>query len=93
MVFFVIQVTNVLSGVERGKLNSQSKKRSLSVTKFKLYMPLYKIIVTYLFISVHSSVSSVKRTFQSNLNVLYLHSNCYSETQPKQKVFLVKVTS
>lgn len=89
----MIQVTNVLSGVERGKPNSQSKKRNLSVMKFKLYMHLYKIIVTYLFISVHSSVSSVKRKLQSNLNVLYLHSNCYSENQPKQKVFPVKVTS
>lgn len=54
-------------------------------------MHLYKIIVTYLFISVPSSVSSVKTKLQSNLNVLHLHSNCYSETQPKQKVFLVKV--
>lgn len=41
------------------------KKRRLSVMKFKLYMHrLYKIIVLYLFISVHSPVSSVKITEQ-----------------------------
>lgn len=61
--------------------------------KLKLYMHLYKIIVTYLFISVHSSVSSVKRKLQSNLNIVYLHSNWFFwKTQPKQKVFLEKVT-
>lgn len=71
MIFFVIQVTNVLSAVERGKPNSHAKKEK----SFRNEMHLYKIIVTHLFISVHLSVSSVKRKLQSNLNVPYLHSN------------------
>lgn len=68
------------------------KGRRLSVVKFKWYMHrFFKIVVTYLFISVHSSVSSVKRKLQSSLNIHCLHSNwLFWKTQPKQKILLEK---
>jgi len=72
--FFVIQATNRALSDRQAKFPLM--ERRLSVMKFKLYVHiLYKIIVPHSFISVHSSVSSVKRKLQSKLNIHYLHSN------------------
>lgn len=83
----MIQVTTVLSGVERGKPNYHPKKRSFSVMKFKSYMHLYKIIATYLFISVHLSVSPVKRKLQSNLMYFICIATGYSEILNQSKKY------